>query len=159
MERLVKAGVARALIFAMVSVFSVFVMGVPRLAADTHSHSEETVEITVKVTEKGFFDEKKRLIGPKNPLKIPAGEMVKLTFVFDEAINSLAIGDVHQIAITAEDKWTIESEKIWALHNRQSVTFRAGENGRMRYRAHCILDCIGMEQLNNLVIEVLGHQD
>ena len=158
MERLVKEGGARALVFAMVSVFSVFVMGVPRLAADTHSHSEE-VEITVKVTEKGFFDEKKRRIGPKNPLKVPAGEMVKLTFVFDEAINSLAVGDVHQIAITAEDKWTIESEKIWALDKRSSVTFRAGENGRMRYRVYCILDCIGMEHLNNLVIEVLGHQD
>ena len=129
-----------------------------RIGASSHG-DEETVEIVVKVNEKGFFNASNRPLGPKNPLKIPANQMVKLTFVFDEAINSLAIGDVHQIAVAAEDKWTIESEKIWVLHKKSSVTFRAGENGRMRYRAYCILDCIGMEHLNNLVIEVVGHQD
>ncbi len=84
--------------------------------------------------------------------------MVKLTFVFDEDINSLAIGDVHQIAVVS-DGWSVETEKIWLLHKKSSVTFEAGEDGRTRYRAYCTLDCIGMDRLNNLVIDVVGHHE
>lgn len=113
------------------------------------------VEVIVKVNEKGFFDENnKKLLGPHHPLKVPDGKRVKVTFVFDESPMSLAIGDVHQLAVTAEDGWTIESEKIWVLHRQTSVTFVAGEGGRRHYRAYCILDCIGMDHLTNLVIKV-----
>jgi hypothetical protein len=74
--------------------------------------------------------------------------------VFDEGVKSLAIGDVHQIAITADDGWTVESDKIWFFNQKSSVTFIAGENGRTHYRGFCIVDCIGMGHLNNLVIKV-----
>ena len=113
------------------------------------------LELVVKVSEKGFFNEKGKLIGPKNPLEVSKGQRVKIIFVFDEALNSLAIGDVHQIAITADDLWTIESEKIWFWNKQTSLTFLAGEEGRMHYRGHCIVDCIGMDHLNNLVIKVV----
>ena len=113
------------------------------------------LELVVKVSEKGFFNEKGKLIGPKNPLEISKGQRVKIIFVFDEALNSLAIGDVHQIAITADDLWTIESEKIWFWNQQTSLTFLAGEEGRMHYRGHCIVDCIGMDHLKNLVINVM----
>lgn len=113
------------------------------------------VEVTVKVNEKGFFDEKNRLLGPQHPIKVPKGKRVKVTFVFDEAPLSLAIGDVHQLAVTADDGWTIESEKIWVFHPETSVTFVAGEGGKKQYRAYCIIDCIGMDHLNNLVIKVV----
>ncbi len=127
---------------------------------DSSSHGdEETVEIIAKVNEKGFFNASNRPLGPKNPLKVPEGRTIRLTFVFDEAFSSLAIGDVHQIAVTADDKWTIESKKIWMIHKSSTVTFRAGENGRKRYRGYCIVDCIGMEHLNNLVLEVVGDRD
>lgn len=85
--------------------------------------------------------------------------MVKLTFVFDEDINTLAIGDVHQIAIVSDGGFSVETEKIWLLHKKSSVTFEAGEHGSTRYRAYCTLDCIGMDRLNNLVIEVVGHHE
>ena len=113
------------------------------------------LELVVKVSEKGFFNEKGKLIGPKNPLEVSKGQRVKIIFVFDEALNSLAIGDVHQIAITADDLWTIESEKIWFWNQQTSLTFLAGEEGRMHYRGHCIVDCIGMDHLKNLVINVM----
>ena len=113
------------------------------------------LELVVKVSEKGFFNEKGKMIGPKNPLEVSKGQRVKIIFVFDEAVNSLAIGDVHQIAITADDLWTIESEKIWFWNKQTSLTFLAGEEGRMHYRGHCIVDCIGMDHLKNLVINVM----
>ena len=69
----------------------------------TVSASSTHMELTVNVSEKGFFDEKGKLLGPKNPLKVPKGKKIKIIFVFEEALNSLAIGDVHQIAITADD--------------------------------------------------------
>lgn len=112
------------------------------------------VAVTIRVSEKGFFDHKGRPVGPKNPIKISKGKRVKITFVFDEALNSLAIGDAHQIAITADDRWTIESKKIWLFNKETSLTFVAGENGRKEYRGYCIIDCIGMDHLKNLVIKV-----
>jgi hypothetical protein len=129
----------------------------PIAVADTHGKAE--LELTVRVSQKGFLDEKNKIFGPSHPLKLPAGKVVKLTFVFDEDINSLAIGDVHQIAVVSDGGFSVESEKIWLLHKKSSVTFEAGEHGRSRYRAYCILDCIGMDRLNNLVIEVVGHHD
>ena len=116
--------------------------------------SKHDLELIVKVNEKGFFDEKDKLLGPKNPLEVSKGQTVKIVFVFDEGVKSLAIGDVHQIAITADDGWTLESEKIWFFNQKSSVTFIAGENGRTHYRGFCIIDCIGMDHLNNLVIKV-----
>ncbi len=113
------------------------------------------LEVIVKVNEKGFFDEKNKLLGPKNPLKVAKGTTVKIVFVFDEGVKSLAIGDVHQIAIMAEDNWTVESDEIWFFNRKSTVTFVAGENGRTQYRGYCIVDCIGMDHLNNLVIQVV----
>jgi hypothetical protein len=113
------------------------------------------VEITVRVNEKGFLDDKGRLYGPKNPLRVSKGTLLKVTFLFSEEMTSLAIGDTHQIAIKAEDGWKEETGKIWILNKKAGIEFQAGENGRTRYRAYCILDCLGMEHLTNLVIEVI----
>jgi hypothetical protein len=123
--------------------------------SDVFAESKPDLELIVKVNEKGFFDEKNKLLGPKNPLKVSKGTTVKIVFVFDEAVKSLAIGDAHQIAITADDGWTIESDKIWVFNRKASVTFIVGENTRTQYRGHCIIDCIGMDHLNNLVIKVM----
>jgi hypothetical protein len=122
----------------------------------TVSASSTHMELTVNVSEKGFFDEKGKLLGPKNPLKVPKGKKITIIFVFEEALNSLAIGDVHQIAITADDGWTMESDKIWVFNRKSTVTFVPGESGRKQYRAYCTVDCIGMDHLNNLVIRVVG---
>ena len=139
----------------MVTVLA-FVFGAfPGSLVTVLADSKSEVELIVKVNEKGFFDEKDKMLGPKNPLKVAKGTTVKVVFVFDEGVKSLAIGDVHQIAITAEDKWTVESEKIWFFNRKSTVTFIAGENGRTQYRGFCIIDCIGMDHLNNLVIEVV----
>lgn len=129
------------------------------ISASVASAQEELTEsekLIVKVNEKGFFDKKGRLFGPKNPLEVAKGKKVEITFEFDEAVNSLAIGDVHQMAITADGGWTIESDKIWIFKQTTTVTFVAGESGRKTYRAYCIIDCIGMDHLNNLVIRVVG---
>lgn len=129
----------------------------PIAAADSHGKPE--LELTVHVSQKGFLDEKNRVLGSAHPLKIPAGKVIRLTFVFDEDINSLAIGDVHQITVVTDGGFSVETEKIWLLHKKSSVEFEAGEHGKTRYRAYCMLDCIGMERLNNLVIEVVDHHD
>ena len=117
--------------------------------------SKPDLELIVKVNERGFFDEKDKLLGPKNPLKVSKGQNMKIVFVFDEGVKSLAIGDVHQIAITANDSWTVESDKIWFFNRKSTVTFIAGENERTHYRGYCLVDCIGMDHLNNLVIQVV----
>jgi len=139
------------LITALALVFG----GFPGSLVTVFADSKPDLELIVKVNEKGFFDEKDKLLGPKNPLKVAKGQTIKIVFVFDEAVKSLAIGDVHQIAITAEDKWTVESEKIWFFNRKEDITFIAGENGRTQYRGFCIIDCIGMDHLNNLVIQVV----
>ncbi|MDH5426931.1 MAG: hypothetical protein OEZ57_10325 [Nitrospirota bacterium] len=139
------------LVTVLALVFGAFSGSVVSVFAD----SKPDLELIVKVNEKGFFDEKDKLLGPKNPLKVPKGAIVKVVFVFDEGVKSLAIGDVHQIAITADDSWTVESDKIWFFNGKSKVTFVAGENGRTQYRGYCIIDCIGMDHLNNLVIHVV----
>ena len=138
------------LVTVLALVFGAFPGSLVAVFAD----SKPDLELIVKVNEKGFFDEKDTLLGPKNPLEVSKDTTVKIVFVFDEAVKSLAIGDVHQIAITADDGWTVESDKIWFFNRKSSVTFIAGENGRTHYRGFCIVDCIGMDHLNNLVIKV-----
>ena len=113
------------------------------------------IEIKIRVTEKGFLDEKGKLYTAKNMLNIPNGTLVTITFVFSEELTSLAVGDTHQVALQSEDGWKQETGKIWIMSQESSVTFHAGENGRTRYRAYCILDCIGMEHLTNLLIQVV----
>jgi hypothetical protein len=113
------------------------------------------VEIKVRVSEKGFVDEKGKAYTAKNLLKIPNGTPVTITFVFSEELTSLAVGDTHQITLRSEDGWKQETGKIWIMSREASVSFLAGENGRTQYRAYCILDCIGMEHLTNLFIQVV----
>lgn len=147
----------RILALAVTLAYALAGLHVPIAAADSHGKPE--LELTVRISQKGFLDEKNRLLGPTHPLRLPAGKMVRLTFVFDEDINSLAIGDVHQISVVADGGFSVETEKIWLLHKKSSVEFEAGEHGRTRYRAYCILNCIGMDRLNNLVIEVVGRHE
>ena len=113
------------------------------------------VEIKVRVSEKGFLDEKGRVYGPKRPLQVPKDTMVKITFVFSEDVTSLAVGDTHQITIRSEDGWKQETGSVWVMNRESSVNFLAGEKNRTHYRAYCILDCIGMEHLTNLIIQVV----
>jgi hypothetical protein len=105
--------------------------------------SSQKVEVEIMV----------RVFNKRNILQLPEGKVVRINFVFDEAMSSLAYGDTHQVAITGDD-WTKESDKIWMFSQKTSMTFQTGEEGA-RYRAYCILDCIGMEHLNNLVIQVV----
>jgi len=112
------------------------------------------VEIKVLVSEKGFLDEKGKLYSAKRVLTVPKDAVVTITFLFGEDLTSLAVGDTHQIAVKADDGWKEESGSIWIMNRESSVTFRAGENGRTQYRAYCILDCIGMEHLANLIIRI-----
>ncbi len=113
------------------------------------------VEIKVRVSEKGFLDEKGRPYGAKRALQVPKDTVVKITFVFGEDMTSLAVGDTHQITIKAEDGWKQETGSVWVMNRESSVSFLAGEKGRTQYRAYCILDCIGMEHLTNLLIQVV----
>ncbi len=113
------------------------------------------VTIKVRVSEKGFLDEKGKAYTAKNMLKIPKGAAVTITFVFAEDLTSLAVGDTHQIAIKSDDGWKQETGQIWIMSRESSVSFIAGENGRTNYRAYCIVDCIGMEHLTNLLIQVV----
>lgn len=113
------------------------------------------IEIKVRVSEKGFLDEKGKLYNAKRVLTVPKDTLVTITFEFGEDLTSLAIGDTHQIAIKSEDGWKQETGQIWIMSRESSLTFRAGENGRTHYRAYCILDCIGMEHLTNLLIQIV----
>jgi len=152
-DRDAKGKTIQFLLFVTVRTFSISILPVSLTVAFAGVNPD--TEITVRVNENGFFDERGRLLGPRNPLKVPEGKVVRITFVFDEKVTSLAIGDAHQIAIIADDGWSVESETIWMFNKQSGVTFRAGENGRTRYRGYCMFDCIGMEYLINLVIEVV----
>jgi hypothetical protein len=139
----------------LVTVLALSFVIFPASPSTVFAETKPDLELIVKVNEKGFFDEKNKLLGPQNPLEVSKGKTVKIVFVFDEAVKSLAIGDVHQIAISADDGWTVESDKIWFFNQKTSVSFIVGENGRTHYRGYCIIDCIGMDHLNNLVIKVV----
>ncbi len=107
----------------------------------------------MKVNQKGFLDQKGNVFSKKNILQLPKGKVIRINFVFDESMTSLAYGDTHQMAITGRNG-TQESDKIWAWNQQANITLHVGEKGS-KYRAYCILDCIGMEHLNNLVIHVV----
>jgi len=145
--------VLKIFVLATVFTFSSSLAQLP-LALATSSHSPKVdVEIMVRVNQKGFLDQNGKVFSKRNILQLPEEKVVRITFVFDEAMTSLAYGDTHQVAITGED-WTKESDKIWMFSKKTSITFQTGEEG-VRYRAYCILDCIGMEHLNNLIIAVV----
>ncbi|MEK6802089.1 MAG: hypothetical protein AABZ34_05405 [Nitrospirota bacterium] len=133
-----------------------FVASVAGPAMTAAAPLEKTpVEIKVRVSEKGFLDDKGRPYGAKRALQVPKDTMVKITFVFAEDMTSLAVGDTHQITIRAEDGWKQETGSVWVMNRESSVSFLAGEKSRTQYRAYCILDCIGMEHLTNLLIQVV----
>ena len=81
--------------------------------------------------------------------------MVRITFEFSEKMTSLAYGDTHQVSIISKGGWERETKKIWMWEQKANLTFLAGEDGRTSYRAYCIVDCIGMDHLKNLVIQVV----
>ena len=70
----------------------------------THAASPEKapIEIKVRVSEKGFFDEKGKAYNSKNMLKIASGTPVTITFMFAEDFTSLAVGDTHQMALSGD---------------------------------------------------------
>lgn len=156
--------ISKGFVFVLVLMMSIGNIGIFSALA-SHPEDGETktkvdtskadVEIMVQVNEKGFMDHKNKFFGRKNPLKIPKGKVVRITFVFAESVTSLAYGDTHQVTIASKKGWSRESEKIWMFHQKTSVTFVAGEDGSTQYRAYCILDCIGMDKLKNLVIKVV----
>ena len=148
-----KGQALKIIVLATALTFSSGVLYVPMALASSIPSKDIDVEITVKVSQKGFADQRGRIFGGKNFLNLPEDKVVRITFVFDENVASLAYGDTHQVAIKGNEGWIEESEKIWMFSQKASITFQSGKNGD-QYRAYCILDCIGMEHLNNLVIKV-----
>ena len=144
--------VLKSFVFATVLTFFSGALHLPFALASSVPSENIDLEITVKVSQKGFADQQGKIFGAKKFLKIPKDKVVRITFVFDENVASLAYGDAHQVAIGNEG-WTKESQKIWMFSQKASITFQSGKDGD-QYRAYCILDCIGMEHLNNLVIKV-----
>ena len=149
-----KAQFLKSFVLATALTFLSGVLHAPIALASSVTSEKVDIEIIVKVNQKGFIDQRGKLFGGKNVLEILEHKVVRITFVFDENMTSLAYGDTHQIAITQNEGWAKESEKIWVLNQQAHVTFKTGEEGT-QYRAHCIIDCIGMEHLNNLVIRVV----
>jgi hypothetical protein len=145
--------VLKGFVLATALAFSASLVQLPMVWAAASNSQKVEVEITVRVNQKGFLDHKGKVYNKRNILQLPEGKVVRITFVFDEALTSLAYGDTHQVAITG-DTWTMESDKIWMMSQKTSMIFQTGEEGE-RYRAYCILDCIGMEHLNNLIISVV----
>jgi hypothetical protein len=153
-ETSMKNQVVKSFVLATALTFCSGVLQLPIALATSVASEKVDLEITVKVNQKGFVDQRGKMFGGKNMLKIPKDTVVRITFVFDENLTSLAYGDTHQVAITGNDGWTKESQKIWMFNKQAQVTFRTGEEGS-QYRAYCIIDCIEMEHLNNLVIRVV----
>jgi len=143
----------KGLVLTTALFFSISLVQLPIALASSSTSKDVDVEVTVRVNQKGFLDQNGKVFNKRNILQLPEGKVVRITFVFDEAMSSLAYGDTHQVAITGDD-WTKESDKIWMFSQKTSMTFQTGEEG-VRYRAYCILDCIGMKHLNNLVIQVV----
>ncbi len=143
----------KSLVLATALTFTTTLVQLPMVWASPTTTQSVDMEITVKVNQKGFLDQKGKVFTKKNILQLPKGKVVRINFVFDESLSSLAYGDTHQVAITGK-KGTQESGKIWAWEQQSSITLQVGEEGS-KYRAYCILDCIGMEHLNNLVIHAV----
>jgi hypothetical protein len=142
----------KAFVVATAMIFVTSLVPLSMAWASPSTSKDIDLEITVRVNQKGFLDQKGKVFGPKNILTLPHGKVVRMTFVFDEEMSSLAYGDTHQVAITGEGL-TKESEKFWMFSQQASVIFQTGEEGA-QYRAYCILDCIGMKHLTNLLINV-----
>ncbi len=142
-------------VVSMTLLFCVSLIFTPAVFASPKEAAPAEVEIVVKVSEKGFLDHRGKPFGRKNPLNLPKGKVVRITFEFSEKVTSLAFGDTHQVAIISKDGWELEAKKIWMWETTASVNFLVGENGRTSYRAYCIVDCIGMDHLKNLVIHVV----
>lgn len=113
------------------------------------------IEIKIRVSEKGFLDGTGKPYSAKRPLTITKDTPVTITFIFAEDLTSLAVGDTHQVAVKSDDGWMRETGPFWIMSREASISFLAGENGRTQYRAYCILDCIGMEHLTNLFIQIV----
>lgn len=143
----------KAFVVATAMIFATSLVPLSMAWASPSTSKDIDLEITVRVNQKGFLDQKGKVFSPKNMLTLPHGKVVRITFVFDEKMSSLAYGDTHQVAITG-DGLTKESGKIWMFNQKTSIAFQVGKEGA-QYRAYCILDCIGMEHLNNLVIQVV----
>ena len=47
---------------------------VPGSLTAVFANAKPDLELVVKVNEKGFFDEKDKLLGPKNPLEVSKGK-------------------------------------------------------------------------------------
>lgn len=142
-------------IAAIVTVLAFTAMIAAPAATYAATTTTAPLEIKVHVSEKGFIDDKGKPYTAKNMLKIPQGTPVTITFVFSEDMTSLAVGDTHQIAILSNNGWKAETDKLWIMNRQASITFRAGDHGQTQYRAYCMLDCIGMEHLTNLFIQVV----
>jgi hypothetical protein len=145
--------IVKSVVLATALTFFSGVLQLPLALASSVASEKVDVEITVKVNQKGFVDQKGKIFVGKNILKLPKNSVVRITFVFDENLTSLAYGDTHQVAITGNEGWTKESQKIWMFNKQAQITFKTGETGS-QYRAYCIIDCIGMEHLTNLMIRV-----
>ena len=144
---------SKVFVLATALTFAASMVQLPFVWASASTSRKADVELTVRVNQKGFLDQMGKLYTAKNVLKLRHGKVVRITFVFDEEMTSLAYGDTHQVAITGKE-WTKESEKFWMFNQQASITFQAGKEGE-KYRAYCILDCIGMEHLNNLIIKIV----
>jgi hypothetical protein len=127
----------KACVVATAMIFVTSLVPLSMAWASPSTSKDVDLEITVRVNQKGFLDQKGKVFGPKNILKLPHDKVVRITFVFDEKMSSLK-----------------ESGKIWMFNQKTSIAFQVGKEG-VQYRAYCILDCIGMEHLNNLVIQVV----
>jgi hypothetical protein len=143
----------KAFVVTTAMIFVTSLVPISTAWASPSTSKDADMEITVRVNQKGFLDKNGKVFSTKNTLQLPKGKVVRINFVFDESMTSLAYGDTHQVAITGENG-TQESDKIWAWNQQSSITFQVGEKGST-YRAYCTLDCIGMEHLNNLVIQVV----
>ncbi len=143
----------KTLAFATVLTFTTSLFSLSMAFASSSTSQKIDLEMTVRVNQQGFLDKKGKVYGPKHVLQLPQGKVVRIKFIFDEKMTSLAFGDTHQVAITGEGVMQ-ESEPISMWQQQTSMTFQTGKEGST-YRAYCILDCIGMEHLNNLVIQVV----
>ncbi len=146
-------GICKTFALATVLTFTTSLISLPTALAASSTSQNIDLELTVRVNQKGFLDKKGKIYGPRHVLQLPQGKVVRIKFVFDENVTSLAIGDTHQVAITGEGVMQ-ESEPISMWNQQTTMTLHTGPEGS-KYRAYCILDCIGMEHLNNLVIQVV----
>jgi hypothetical protein len=100
---------------------------------------------TVKVSSQGFN-------GSSNTLNLPVsqGDEVSITFVYDDP----TVNTAHQLAIVG---YNIQSTIISQANPTSRIRFVAGQAGS--FLIHCIIPCVGMENLQNawlLVKQAVG---